>query len=57
MAELHVQRKRKSSWLLWLIVILIIAVVLYYLYTQNYLGGNTMTGLYRYSEQLLKLCA
>lgn len=36
MAELHVQRKRKSSWLLWLIIILVIAAVLYYLYVNYY---------------------
>lgn len=42
MAELHVQRKRRSPWLLWLIIILIIAAVLYYLYV-NYYQDETLT--------------
>ncbi|WP_256009975.1 hypothetical protein [Desertivirga xinjiangensis] len=41
MAEIHVQRKRKSSWWLWLIIILILAVVLYLLY--NYYYGGTVS--------------
>lgn len=36
MAELHVQRKRKSLWWLWLIIILIIAVAVYYWYVNYY---------------------
>jgi hypothetical protein len=45
MAEMHVQRKRRSSWLLWLIIILIIAAVLYYLYVNYYQGGTSLTSL------------
>ncbi|MBC8054652.1 MAG: hypothetical protein H7Y13_16455 [Sphingobacteriaceae bacterium] len=46
MAELHVQRKRRSSWLLWLILILILAAALYYLYVNYYQGVNTITSVY-----------
>lgn len=45
MAELHVQRKRRSPWLLWLIIILILAAVLYYLYV-NYYQDETLTSFY-----------
>ncbi|MBC7912866.1 MAG: hypothetical protein H7Y07_01975 [Pyrinomonadaceae bacterium] len=44
MAELHVQRKRKSSWWLWLIIILILAAVLYYLYINYYNTDNPLSG-------------
>lgn len=47
MAELHVQRKRRSSWLLWLIVILLIAAALYYLYVNYYQGENSLTSIFR----------
>lgn len=41
MAELHVQRKKKSSWVLWLIIILIIAAAVYYLYINYYNPGSS----------------
>jgi hypothetical protein len=39
MAEIHVQRKRKSLWWLWLLIIIILAVVAYYWYTNNQDAG------------------
>ena len=51
MAELHVQRKPRSSRWLWLIiVILILAVLLYYLYTTQYQNDNSLTGLVNASK-------
>ena len=52
MAEMHVQRKRRSSWLLWLIIILIIAAALYYLYVNYYQGGTNITGFDEVSSYL-----
>ncbi len=43
MAELHVQRKPKSSLWIWLIIILLIAAALYYWYVNYYQGGNVTT--------------
>ncbi|NEU08041.1 hypothetical protein GZH53_06920 [Flavihumibacter sp. R14] len=43
MAEIHVQRKRRSLWWLWLLIILIVAAVVYYLYTNNYFGREDLT--------------
>ncbi|WP_207428849.1 hypothetical protein [Pedobacter sp. SYSU D00535] len=40
MAELHVQRKPRSSWWLWLIIILVIAALVYFLYTNYYQTGT-----------------
>jgi hypothetical protein len=42
MAEIHVQRKRRSLWWLWLLIILIVAAVIYYLYTNNYFGKEDL---------------
>jgi hypothetical protein len=55
MAELHVQRKRKSSWLLWLIIILIIAVIGYFLYINYYQGENPLGNYFPNSRSLLKI--
>jgi hypothetical protein len=44
MAELHVQRKRKTSWWLWLIIILIIAAAVFYWYVNYYQGDKNLTG-------------
>lgn len=54
MAELNVQRKRKTSWWLWLIIILILAAALYYLYINYYQGGKTITGFTQNSVVLIK---
>jgi hypothetical protein len=42
MAEIHVQRKRRSLWWLWLLIILIAAAVIYYLYINNYFGEEDL---------------
>lgn len=54
MAELNVQRKRKTSWWLWLIIILILAAVLYYLYMNYYQGDKTITGFNQSNVVLIK---
>lgn len=35
MAEIHVERKRRSLWWLWLLIIIILAVAVYIWYTNN----------------------
>jgi hypothetical protein len=42
MAEIHVQRKRRSLWWLWLLIILIVAAIVYYLYKNNYFNTETL---------------
>ncbi|HEY0896790.1 MAG TPA: hypothetical protein VGE15_09590 [Sphingobacteriaceae bacterium] len=39
MAEIHVERKRKSLWWLWLLIIIILAVAVYIWYTNNQDSG------------------
>lgn len=57
MAEIHIQRKRKSLLWLWLIIILIIAAVIYYLYINNYFDNKTVLNVVyaNYSALLLSL--
>lgn len=43
MAEIHVERKRKSLWWLWLLIIIILAVIAYYWYTNYYQGDGTIS--------------
>lgn len=43
MAEIHVERKRKSLWWLWLLILIILAVIAYYWYTNNYQGGTPIS--------------
>jgi flagellar basal body-associated protein FliL len=43
MAELHVQKKRKSLIWLWLIILIILAAVGYYLYIHYYHPGQPLT--------------
>ena len=40
MAEIHVERKRKSLWWLWLLIIIILAVAVYIWYTNNRGSGG-----------------
>jgi hypothetical protein len=54
MAELHVQRKPRSSWWIWLVIILLIAAAIYYWYVTYYQGGN-VTGMYQSSKLFLKI--
>ena len=52
MAEIHVQRKRRSLWWLWLLIILIVAAVIYYLYANNYFNTETINVM-NYSQDWL----
>lgn len=36
MAQLHVQRKKRSLWWLWLIIVLLLAIASYYWYLNYY---------------------
>jgi len=53
MAEINVQRKRRSLWWLWLLVILIVAAVVYYLYINNYFDTESLNAMnHSYAEFL-----
>jgi hypothetical protein len=53
MAEIHVQRKRRSLWWLWLLIILIVAAVIYYLYINNYFNTETLSAMNLSCQDLL----
>ena len=45
MAEINVQRKRRSLWWLWLLILLIVAAVVYYLYINNYFNTEDLNAM------------
>lgn len=40
MAQLHVQRKKRSLWWLWLIIVLLLVIASYYWYLNYYQAGE-----------------
>lgn len=40
MAEIHVQRKRRSLWWLWLLIIIVLAALVWYWYSNRSPGND-----------------